>query len=357
MTHFDYYEAEHIDGLQELVEAELRALGVTLLPVVRAEGVPFVGGSGKRNRPAPNLVTDMRLRALRLPTAVYATLFFDIPRPKALLGHAHWQRLLAGITAVREAWPKNQFQTFRLSAAGQDTAVFQRFKTELARDSGLRLDEDEAQLFIRVRRTAKSEKRGWEVLIRLTPMPLATRPWRVVNYPGALNGPLCAALHELVGYHPTDRVLNLMCGSGSLLAERPHPAQTTHMLGLDISGEALDAARHNLVHLAPHLSGGLLQADARRLPLPDGSFDCLLADVPWGQLIGDTAVHDQLYPAVLAEAARVCAPHGRFGLITQDSQRLERHLKQQAAWQLTKRLKINQGRVRPTIFVLRKRSA
>lgn len=349
MQPFDYYEAEHIEGLQELVTAELAGLGVHLLPVVRADGVPFVGRHGKRNRPAPNLVTDTRLRGLRLPTAVYGVLFFPIPRPKALLGHAHWQRLLAGITAVRQGYTRHTFQTFRFSAAGQETPLFQRLKTEFARDTGLKLDEQEADLFIRVRRTAKEQKAGWELLIRLTPRPLATRPWRVANYPGALSGPLCAALHELAGYRAGDRLLNLMCGSGSLLAERPQPEQTALMLGIDSAGEALALARQNVCHLP---RAQLLQADVTCMPLLDGSFDCLLADLPWGQLIGDTAVHDQLYPAVLAEAARVCTPHGRFALITQDSQRLDRHLKRQAAWQLTKRLKITQGRVRPTIFLL-----
>ena len=28
---------------------------------------------------------------------------------------------------------------------------------------------------------------GWEVLVRLTPRPLTARPWRVCNWPGALN--------------------------------------------------------------------------------------------------------------------------------------------------------------------------
>lgn len=350
---FDYYEAEHISGLQPLVETELRELSrhMRLLPGVRDDGVPFVPLSRKRNRPAPNLLTDNRLRQLRLPTAVYGVLFYEIPRPKSLLGHEHWHRLLAVITAVRTAFPKHTFQTFRLSAAGQDTAVFQRIKMTLAQDTGLQLDEDDAHLFLRVRRTAKGQKRGWEVLVRLTPLPLATRPWRVVNYPGALNGPLCAAMHHLVQAQATDRVLNFMCGSGSLLADWPAPGAT--LMGLDISPEALAAAGQNTAHVQP--APLLLRADAQHLPLPSASFDCLLADVPWGQLVGDVAEHDALYPAVLAEAGRVASPGARLALITQDVQRLENCLKQQAAWQVTKRLKIRQGRVRPTIFLCMRR--
>ena len=49
-----------------------------------------------------------------------------------------------------------------------------------------------------------------------------------------------------------------------------------------------------------------------QLPFPENSFDVITADLPWGQLIGSHQENEWLYPAVLAEAARVIAQGGRF---------------------------------------------
>jgi tRNA (guanine6-N2)-methyltransferase len=340
-----YYEIEHITGLQEMVQAELAAWGmVRLLPATRPDGVPFVVDGGKTSR----VLSLPRLAALRLPTAVYAVLHYDIPRPKALLGQQHWQRLLATIQAITQPYPRATFRTFRLSAAGQDTAVVQRLKQQLAQDTQLELDEEATHLYLRLRPSQPPQKPGWELLIRLTPLPLATRPWRTTNYPGALSGPVCSALHQMVGADPSDRVLNFMCGSGSLLAERLTPARW--LVGLDNDPTALAAARANLAHLhpAPHL----LLANAQQMPLPDNSVDLLLADLPWGQLVGQVGDLAGLYTAVFQEATRLATPTARWGVVTADTQRWERALSQHPAWRIVQKIRLDHGRVRPTLYHL-----
>ena len=325
------YLIEYTAGLRPLVEQEVR------------RGRLAIGG-GTAEELVCHWDGDWRpLLNLRLATAVYALLEFPIPRPKALLGHQYLHQLLETIRKVRAAHPAGAFRTLRLSAAGADSAVFQRLKGELASQTKLAISEEEGDLLLRVRRGGE----GWQVLVRLSPRPLATRPWRVANMPGALNGPVAAAMNALTYPQPTDCYLNIACGSGSLLAERAAVGQTAVLAGCDLNPEALRAAQAN--------TGGaavLTHADAAHLPYPSASFDVLTCDLPWGQLVGSHGSNAQLYPALLAEAGRVARPQARFALITHDIRLLEQTLANQTAWQPTERLKIRQGNIQPAIFVL-----
>lgn len=328
------FVVEVTDGLRPLAEQELRALrgGKAAVAGGTAEEIicHWAGNWGAFSR-------------LRLATAVYVAHTYPVPRPKALLGHQHLHHLLGLIAHVRQIHPSAAFRTLRLSAAGADSAVFARLKQEIATHTGLDIHEEEGDLLVRVRRDGD----GWQVLVRLTPRPLATRPWRVVNMPGALNGPVAAAMIQLVQPQPTDRVLNIGCGSGSLLAEWAAVGPAAVLAGCDINPDALTAARAN-TRGAAHL----LAAAAEHLPHPAHSFDVFLCDLPWGQLVGSHAANTRLYPALLAEAARVARPHGRMALITHEIRLLEQGLAQQKSWHIAQRLKIRQGNVQPMVFVL-----
>ncbi len=89
------------------------------------------------------------------------------------------------------------------------------------------------------------------------------------------------------------RVLDLGCGAGFLandLARRGH-----HVIGIDTTLENLEVAR-------ARGNASYLRADARRLPVADGSVDvvCMM----------DLLEHVEDPAAVIAEAARVLAPGG-----------------------------------------------
>src|SRR5262249_39019682 len=76
---------------------------------------------------------DLRaLLGLRAVVAVYLVRAFSVPRPRGLLGHQHFEALLALIATVRKLHPPDAFRTLRLSAAGEDSAVLTRLKTDLA---------------------------------------------------------------------------------------------------------------------------------------------------------------------------------------------------------------------------------
>ena len=296
------------------------------------------------------------LAALGKSNAVYLVQHFDIPRPAALLGHQHLTRLLRQIGIVRSLHDDDAFHSFRISAAGRDSSVMQRLRAAIGDQAGLAPDEREGDLLLRIRR-ADLHEGGWEVLTRLTPRPLSARRWRVCNLPGALNATIAAAMIEMTQPQPGDRFFNLMCGSGTLLVERLLRAPLQAAAGCDTDPLALRCAADNLRAAGADDLGQLFPMDATQLQLPDASLDVLCADLPWGQLLGSHEENVQLYPQVLAEAARVATPGARAVFITHEIRLMERVLRDCAAsWTLQQEVKVFQGGLHPRIYLLARRN-
>lgn len=331
------------EGLEPLARAELRGLGPEArLDREEAPGLVGLSYSG-----------DLRA-ILRLRTVLSAALVrpFAVPRPKALLGDEHFRAVLAQIELVRRLHPPHAFQSLFLSAAGADSSVMRRLKAELAAHTGLAVGDEDGDLLLRLRRDRTGT--GWELLARLSPRPLATRPWRVCNLEGALNGAVAHAMALLSRPDAGDRFLNLGCGSGSLLIERLLAAPAARAIGCDTSPAALDCARANVAAAGLAARCEIYDWDVRRLPLQEASIDVVSADLPFGHLVGSHAENVALYPALLAEAARVARPGARCVLLSHEVRLMERLLADPTAWQLEEAIRIDLGGLHPRIFVLRR---
>ncbi len=297
------------------------------------------------------------LFVLRTIVAIYLVQQYAIPRPRALLGHEHYHRLLQAITDVRSLHPQHTFAGLRISAAGSDSSVFTMLAEQLSRDTGLLYDEQNGDLLLRVRPSTLPND-GWEALIRLTPRPLATRSWRVYNMPGALNATIAAAMIEMTQPRPTDRFLNMMCGSGTLLVERLHRCPVTYAVGCDIDVDTRSGARLNLEQGNVAHKTLLCSSDATHLPFIADSFDAICVDLPWGQLVGSRADNTDLYPATLAEAARLATHYAHFVLLTHEIALFERILPSFAdVWEVRDVIRVLQGGLHPRIYVMRRREA
>jgi ubiquinone/menaquinone biosynthesis C-methylase UbiE len=293
--------------------------------------------------------------ALGLRTAVAAYLLMRVAgrRPSALLGDTS---LFDRVEAVRRLHPAGAFRSFRVSAPGRDSAALRRLREELTERTGLPEDPDDGDLFLRIRRAREPAAGGWEALVRLSPRPLSTRAWRTVNLPGALNATIAAAMVELSRPRPSDRVLNLMCGSGTILVERLARGPAALLAGCDLDPEALAGTSANLV--AAGLAGRavLARMDATALGLRDGSFQVLLADLPYGHRMGSHQANAALYPAVLAEAARVVRPGGVMVVVTHELRLFERCLREAGRrWSVERAVQVYQKGHHPVIYLLRRR--
>jgi len=292
------------------------------------------------------------LLGLRTVQAVYIHQFFPVPRPRALLGDQYFRTLLRHISAIRTLDAPSAYQTFHISAAGSESSVMTRLKTELAAATGLKSAADEGDLLIRLRRS-RYRANGWDALLRLSPRPLSSRSWRVVNLEGALNAAVAQAMVLLTRPSADDIFLNVGCGSGTLMIERMAWGGFRRIIGCDTSSPILDSAHANIAAAGGTKRLDLTRADGRTLPLLSGSVDAICADLPFGQMMGSHDDNARLYPALLKEAARVLKPGAPCVFITHEIRLMDNVLRHADGWQTENVLRVTLRGLHPRIYVLR----
>ncbi len=275
----------------------------------------------------------------------FVRLSYDVPRPKALLGQQYWDEIVA---VARDIVGRGTYTTLMIDAAGADSSVMQRIVTSLGTALGLTVVAEEADLQMRIRNRAGY----WEVLFRITPRPLGTRAWRVCNYPGALNAVVAAAMVRFGGVYAEDRIVNLACGSATIMIERMARGPAKSVLGCDTNPDALACARKNIAAAACTRQITLEQWDATQTPLADASVDLIYIDLPFGQLIGTHHTNLTLYPALLYEASRLLAPGGRMVVISHEIRLLHSVLEDIVTLQITDEVQVSVGGMAPLMVLI-----
>lgn len=292
--------------------------------------------------------------APRTVGVAYLLVPLDAPRPRALLGHEALARLAAAVESVALAAGTRgeRFSGLRLAAAGSGSPVMRRLAAALAERTGLGDDPIAGDLVVRVVPDGRRSRGGWRVGVRLTPRPLSSRPWQVARWRGALEPTLAAAMVVLSRPRPTDTVLDLCCGSATLLASRLLHGPARRAAAVDHDPAALAAAAANLT--AAGMPSGYRPAltDARTLGFRDGSFTTILANPPWGHRTGTHGGNRSLYPALLAEAARVAAPRATLVLVSHELRLVQRCLAAQPAWRVRRELPVAVRGHHPHVWVL-----
>ena len=121
----------------------------------------------------------------------------------------------------------------------------------------------------------------------------------------AIVGPWAADLVALAPPKPSDRVLDVACGTGIVArTAAQHATRPARVVGLDLNSAMLAVARS-----LPPVPGAPIEwhvGSALAMPLPDQSFDLVLCQQGL-QFFPDR-------PAALREMRRVLAPGGRLAL-------------------------------------------
>lgn len=279
---------------------------------------------------------------------------FAEPRPRALLGHQNFERLLARIAAVRALAPKATFKTLYLAAAGSESSVLTRFTAEIASATGLTAMRDEGDLLIRLRRPLDGSE-GWEAAVRMAPRPLSVRSWRVCDWPGALNAAVARSMIQISLPRADDIFLNIGCGSGTLLVERAASAPSRLLIGCDTDQAALACARANIQASQQAGRIRLENWDFRELPLSTGSVDVVCSDLPFGHDVGSHQENLALYPRLLEEAARVAHPDARGLFLTHEVHLMTELLETSQAWETMHVIPLTLAGLHPRIYHLRRR--
>jgi len=137
-----------------------------------------------------------------------------------------------------------------------------------------------------------------------------------------LAAPVAWALARSAELKPGERVLDPMCGKGVILIEAALSWPSCKYLGSDLDEEQLSGARRNAqLHMAGAVGActiDLCRSDARRLPVPSGSVDALICDIPFGKQYSTVEeCRNGLYKDLLLEFDRVVCPvKGRAVLLS-----------------------------------------
>jgi tRNA (guanine6-N2)-methyltransferase len=156
--------------------------------------------------------------------------------------------------------------------------------------------------------------------LRLSDRDMRHRTWKQEHVPASLRPTVAAAMVRLAEPRSDMRLVDPMCGAGTILGEaidyaRRHRLGTLHVCGGDQEANAIRAAATNLRRLGP---ARLERWDATRLPLEDGSVDRVVSNPPFGKQLSRPEEIGPLYARMVPEYDRVLKPGGRAVLLVSE---------------------------------------
>jgi len=132
---------------------------------------------------------------------------------------------------------------------------------------------------------------------------------RAFFHPGVMMPLMARTMVNLTHVEPGQLLCDPFCGTGGMLLECD--MMGIEAVGSDYDPEMLIGCRQNLPN------GAYIRADATNMPYPDGAFDAIATDLPYGQstTIGADSI-DILYTGSLKEIRRVLKSGGRAVIVT-----------------------------------------
>ncbi len=147
-------------------------------------------------------------------------------------------------------------------------------------------------------------------------------------------------------------VLDPFCGSGTLLFELEKAVRPAALLGVDISGTALDAARENAK--AANSGARFLRKDILSFE-PGEPFDLLLANMPFGNRVGTHAANETLYRGFVRLLPHLIKPDGVAVLYTMEYKLLTACLAVARGLAAADGTRTEAGGLHPRVVVVRRR--
>jgi len=177
--------------------------------------------------------------------------------------------------------------------------------------------------------------------LRLSDRTMRHRTWKQEHLPASLRPTVAAAMVRLAEPRRDMRLVDPMCGAGTILGEaityaRRHRLGTLQVWGGDREAAAVRAAETNLRHLGP---ARLERWDATHLPLEDASADRIVSNPPFGKQLSRPDEVGPLYRRMIPEYDRLLKPGGRAVLLVSEGALL-RETARTVGWKLLREIDV-----------------
>ena len=159
---------------------------------------------------------------------------------------------------------------------------------------------------------------------------------------------------RLLAPKPGNRVLNVMCGSGTLIAEALNYNQHLICTGVDSDNKAIEKCVENLQYFKDKFKSQieLVISDCKNLHFEDSKYDLVVSDLPWGEAISKKSDLKKTYKDTFKEISRVAKPNAKLGIITQRDELVKAELPLAlSSWKLIDEFKVFQGGFTPSVFI------
>ncbi len=185
--------------------------------------------------------------------------------------------------------------------------------------------------------------------LRLGRMPLHERPYKVATIAGSLKPTVAAAMVRLGRFGRSALVVDPLCGAGTIVLEAA--LMGLRPMGGDRDKAAIEGARANTAHAGVDVP--FEEWDVRQLPLPSGSADGFVCNLPWGRQVAMEEEAATFYNSCLSEMRRVVRPASRLVMLTSHRQLLH-EAAGHAGLEVEAEIEISLSGQTPSIFILRR---
>ncbi|KAG5266600.1 hypothetical protein AALO_G00233940 [Alosa alosa] len=148
--------------------------------------------------------------------------------------------------------------------------------------------------------------------ILLSSHPLAKRSY--IKHTG-LRSTVAWAMTSVSNMKEGAVIIDPMCGVGTILLEAAQECPNACFFGLDSDVGQLQKAAENVEYAQLTDRVQLLQASAMRIPLPSGSVDVVICDVPFGRKFSCGSSMAAALPEIVEEMERVLRVGGSLVLL------------------------------------------
>lgn len=144
-------------------------------------------------------------------------------------------------------------------------------------------------------------------------------------------------------------VLDPFCGSGTMLIERNFAEKTKKLHGIDISQNAINAARTNLKE--SELNAKLTKFDSTKFSSKI-QYDEVVSNMPYGMRVGSHSENKNLYRNFIDKLPELIKLGGRAFLLTTEVKLLTFNVKINKKLKILEEFKIDSGGLLPRFFVI-----